>query len=851
MILNINDKTQGKMKRVLFSLLLWGVISSLSAQTVEVRGRVVDQSTGQPLPFATVAIFKADSTVLAGAVADVDGAYQVTVGKPSHKQYTMSVTFIGYRPFLQTITFSDPVMQLADIALVPDATMLQAVEIVERAPVIEQQVDKLVMNVSRTAFAQSNNALDLLRKAPGVSIDKDGNVQLNGQAVSVWIDGRPSHLDGKSLEMLLRSTDGTTIDKIEIMANPSSKYDAEGQGGIINIRTTKTFVHGINGTLSADAGGMWFDRSSQVRGSVNQFFLDHNVSANINYRTDKTNTYLQLSESAGGMGVDLVTHTTIPMGDTLFEQRSKSLCDIDSRSYVVKVGNDWFIDKHNTVGISFTMPMSTMDQWDDSSFSIQTLRNDTVQRVLSNPITQFAQRQYKGNINFTHIFNEAVASEITVNIDFLRNALESTNLQTNSFLSTFLPGTVADSVKVLSLVSDNMVDIYSAKADWQGVVGNGFFMEAGAKWARSHSTNFLTQVNRCDMAGVGVRSDTVENPFDYTETVGAAYATVSRQFGPCWSAKVGLRGEYTNAHNTTDVVKQNYFDLFPTAYVGYSSPDMMKRASLSYTRRIARPRYNQLNPFRNYVDAHTCNEGNPDLKPAYSDNFALTVGFGRYVTLSGNYIYTKDQHSIRPILDPLTGEQVMKHDNFGTTALLGGGVTLTELPLGKLFTFTLNAYAYDYFSSDTATESRVSGMETDEGAYRVHSLLASLYGCLTLNLKDTWKIQLDGNYTSPMVAGYMQTRPMGLVNLGVKKTALDGRLILTLNFNDLFRTMNNSFDVIYSNDIASQFSQRYLIQKVSVGLQWNFGAAQRPLRQRNVGILDESSRVDSGSGLLN
>ena len=217
------------MKRWLFLLVMFSVAGAVQAQTT-VSGRVIDQSNSQPMPFATVAVLNQDSTVLTGAVTDNKGEY--AIGVKNQGEYILAVSFIGYETAYRKVTVGKSPVEMEAIVLSPDATMLQAVKVVERAPVVEQQMDKLVMNVAQSAFAQGSNAMDLLRKAPGVSVDKDGNVLLNGQAVAVWIDGRPSNLDGKSLEMLLRGTDGSNIEKIEIMANPSAKYDAEGQAAL-------------------------------------------------------------------------------------------------------------------------------------------------------------------------------------------------------------------------------------------------------------------------------------------------------------------------------------------------------------------------------------------------------------------------------------------------------------------------------------------------------------------------------------------------------------------------------------------------------------------------------------------
>ena len=841
------------MKRMVLLLLFVSITAALGAQSLSLSGTVTDLSNGKPLPFATVALLSTDSAVVTGAVTDEAGAFRLT--PPARGRYLLSVSFIGYQTSFQSLEIDRQQTLLPTISLSPDATMLQAVQVVERAPIVEQQMDKLVLNLSKTAFAQGCNALDLLRKAPGVSIDKDGNVLLNGQPVAVWIDGRPSHLDGKSLETLLRGTDGSSIDRIEVIANPSAKYDAEGQGGIVDIRTKHHFAQGLNGSVSLDAAGMAFNRKQEWRQQRNQFFLNQGISANVNLRTDKTNTFVQIAEQSQQMGVDLVNKAQYNLGALTLNQYSGSLCNINTQAYTLKLGSDWFIDSANTLGAIFTMPFNSVRQWDDSSYSYQTAGGNVLQRILSAPITEYSLSQYIGNLNYTHIFDRSRSAEITANLDYFHNITNSNNQQDNRFLPlmpiTTLRSITPDSTHFLNLYSDNTIDIYSAKADYQSLVFSSFMLETGAKYALSHTDNNLTQIQGINYAGNdSIYGTTIRNPFDYTEHIGALYATLAHQFSPSWSAKAGLRGEYTYAYNSTRTVGQNYFDLFPTLFVGYNTPDYSKRLGLTYSRRITRPNYNQLNPFQNYVDAHTSNMGNPDLKPSYSDNVSFTAGFGRYLTLMANYIYTKDQLTVIPTLDPATGNQVMHYDNFGTTTLLGGGLAFTEFPIGKLLTFSLNAHAYDYRSLDPNSTSRVVGQPSAPTVYDKHSLLAQAYAVLTLNLPGNWKIQLDGYYSTPIVVGYLHTSSNELVNLGVKKTAFEGRMLLSLQFNDIFRTMSNSFDVHYANGVTSSYEQSYLMQKVSLGLQWNFGTAQKPLRQRNVGTLDELERTSNTTGQI-
>lgn len=835
--------------RFILSLAICFAILPLQAQT-RISGKVLDKANNDPIPFATVRVLGADSAIVAGSIADADGVFVMAIDQPGN--YLLNLTFLGYDPYSHTITISgsDPI-DLGTFYMEQDeAVMLNAVEITAKAPLIEQKMDKLVMNVSQSAFAQGNNALDLLRKAPGVSIDKDGNVQLNGQAVEVWIDGRPSHLDGKSLEALLRSTDGTSIEKIEIIANPSAKYDAQGQGGIIDIKSKRTFAQGFNGTLSANAGGMGFNRNLDMLGPKKTFYFTQDVNLNLNYRTEKTNTFLNISESTMPMGVDVNSSTT----SEHFTQLSQSYYDAMISSRTLKLGNDWFIDDKNTLGFIFTMPMSGMfqDADTDCNRSFQQIDGYTTQRVNSYASTEFDNRQYMGNINYTHTFNPQKMAEMTANLDYMHNVQISDNVLENYY--KFFPILAKGSSLLLkdnmALHSDNVVDIYSAKVDYQSLVFGMFMMEAGAKWAFSKTDNTLDRIMGHTYADDSTRAEHTIMPFDYREHIGAGYATLATQIKQ-WTAKVGLRGEYTYAYNTSNSVKQNYFNLFPTVFVGYTSTDMKKRVNLSYTRRIQRPNYSQLNPFRNYIDAHTANEGNPDLQPCFSDNLALSAGFGQYFTLFATYVSNKDVITVTPQIDLTTGEQILRSDNFGRMEFLGGGFTLAELSLGKAFTLLLNASAYDIRNSAPSTPSMVVGAEGSDEPYETHSFFGSLYGCLTWNLPAAWKLQFDVQASTPVSSGYIRVSSSFVSGISVKKTALDGRLIFSAGFNDIFRTMSNDFIIIAAPGVESSYQQQYLMQRVKVGLQWNFGAAQKPLKHRNVGTFDEAGRVGQVSAGAN
>ena len=222
--------TRFRLLAIAIVAILCGINADAARQNAaEIRGTVCDKNTGGPLGWATVALMKADSTLVSGTTCDDKGTYslQATPG-----EYILKASLIGYSDFSKTVTVVAGLNEIEPLNMSEDTQLLAGATVTERVKLVEMKIDKLVMNVSQSAFAQGSNALELIKKAPGVMIDKDGKVTLNGKSVQIWIDGRPSYLDRKGLEALLRSTSGSSIEKFELMEHPSAKYDAEGQGGI-------------------------------------------------------------------------------------------------------------------------------------------------------------------------------------------------------------------------------------------------------------------------------------------------------------------------------------------------------------------------------------------------------------------------------------------------------------------------------------------------------------------------------------------------------------------------------------------------------------------------------------------
>ena len=811
-------------------LLVYGWIVG-AAKTI--NGSVID-AEGKAMPFVTISVLAQDSSLLTGTITDDDGLYAIEL---TTNQYIIQASYVGY-----VTAYGGP-----DFVLREETEKLAEVEVKAKKPLIERQMDKLVVNVSASPLAAGSNGNDILRRAPGVRIDKDGNITVNGKSVEIWIDGKPSYLSGQQLKAMLDGTDGNTIEKIEIISNPSAKYDASGQGGIINIKTKRNMMKGLNGILSAAYGGMYF-------GDVKRWLQMDMVSLNLNYRSEKTYTYGQLTQVFGQNDIDLETYRKTPT----LENYSYSGYAMDFQYYMVKVGNDWYIDSVNTFGFILQVPYMKANQRiiDGRNYAYTVEGTDTVSKSVSHTGAQIQSPQHTTNLNYTHTFNDELERELTVNVDYNRYNNKTTNTQLTDY-EELLPYSLG-----LNINSQQVVDIYSAKLDFQTKFWQTGMIECGVKYGLSSTNNHMTT----DSIFNDIPLSQTPQDFRYDEHVAAAYISVGKQFGEHWSVKLGLRGEYTysfgNWLSADSFTHRSYFNPFPTAYIGYTTSPLGKlqqpiAVSASYTRRIKRPNYWMLNPFRTYVDAYSYQEGNTALTPEFNNDVELHFSWTQYLNVTFNFAHTQDMFSQKTTILP-DGMGYTKWINFGTCTTHGGNLSLTELPLvpkyvtaedgtksmqGAWLALTVNAGWFHFINK--SYEKNAEGKPVYEN--RTH--YGYVGGTLSAYLPKDWTLTFDGNWSSPMTTGYNKQGSMYFLSFGVRKMYMPKGLIFNLNIQDLARSLSM---VDKSEGMAPGYESwhgNYVRQqRVMLSITWMFGQYQQH-KNRKVGNMDELNRLGGGGGV--
>lgn len=832
------------MRTILVLLVGLCAAASAVAQTT-VSGTVKERNDNSTIPYATVSLMTPDSTLVTGAITDDNGHYSLAAAEGN---YILQVSYVGYNTICRNVQVGSKKLTVDDVFLTEETEQLEQVEVAAKRPLVERQVDKLVLNVSQSAFAVGNSGQDILKKAPGVNIDKDGNITVNGKSVEIYIDGRPSYMSGEQLKGMLQGTDGATIEKIEIITNPSSKYEAAGQGGIINIKLKKNKSQGLNGMLNAAYGGMYYKNP----GKYTQADF---VSLNLNYRAKKTYTAFSLTQVYADQGQQIGLESGIPVvvgSDTLTQHtKSQSLHNLGFQYYNARLSNDWYIDSVNTLGFILNVPimMVNVGSTSDRNYSLITLEDDTLQHVVSTVKQKMIAPQYTANLNFTHTFNDSLSRELTVNADYNRYENRNDNSQRNNILVN-TTGLIMP--ERLDIATRQKVDIYSAKIDFQTAFWKTGMIECGAKWRMSNTFNTMTTDSVLPQNDIVYNSQTTTR-FDYSEQVAALYISASKQFNQHWNAKLGLRGELTYAkglyhlNDQSQTVEQKpYFNLFPTAFVGYNPTDKWS-LSLSYTRRIKRPSYWTLNPFISYVDAHSYQMGNPELKPEFSHKVDLNVGWSQYVSVGFNFAHTQQMFTQKIELLP-NGDRRMVWSNFGTNTTHGISVSLTELPLvpkrndegkinGAWLALTVNG-DFGHFIN-----------RAEDNSYVRRTFWGNVYGCLTAYLPEDIQMSFDASYDSPMVDAYSYWESGYVLNFGFKKQFLHKTLTLSLNVSDILRSTSFDEETLgLEKGAYNKMSFNMLgSQRVSIGITYMFGQFQQH-KFRKVGDSDDASRLGTGGG---
>ena len=809
---------------LIFSKLLTAQVSEGS-----ISGRVIDGGNQKIIDAATISLYKAkDSSLVKINLADKTGNF-LFEHVPSGK-YFLLATSTGhiqtYSPMLEVAGNSS--VNAGTLQLTNDTKTLAAVNINApiKKPFIERKIDRTVINVDAAITNAGTTALEVLEKSPGVTVDKDGNVSLKGkQGVMIMMDGRPSYLSGQELANVLKNMPSSAIDQIEIMTNPSAKYDAAGNSGIINIKTKKNKLKGLNGSVSV--------------GVIQGRYTKSNNSVNLNYRTGKINLFGNYNYSSWKGYEDLYIlrkfrNSVTKNLETIFDQNS--FMRYSGQYQNLKVGMDFYANKKTTAGVVFSGFVNPSRHPGVNTTLLKNADNITDSIVVANNSDKGKSNNFSANFNLRHSF-DTTGKEFSVDVDYLTyyqtkdqslinqylNADYSTRRPQNELKGT-LPATI---------------NIYSAKTDFTFPLKKTAKIETGLKSSYVTTDNNALYQNNTPTGYVTDEGKT--NHFIYKENINAAYLNYSRQIKKI-GVQAGLRAENTNAqgHQVGDSTRadssftKNYINLFPTVYISYEA-NKKNTFSINYGRRIDRPAYQDLNPFYYFLDEYTYEVGNTLLQPQFTDNIELSHTYGGFLTTTINYSNTKNVFT--DVLKQITSERktFQTKENIATRTNYGLAVS-AYFPVAKFL--TTNIYSnvvHDMYKGAL------------DGGY-LHVNGTTFFGNISnqLKLKKGWSAELSGFYRSKGIEGQIIMNPMWRVDAGLQKQVLKNKGSLKLSVRDIFSSQNFSGYVNYQ-DIDVYIKNRHDNTNASLTFSYRFGKPlQNQQKRKTGGAADEQSRVKTG-----
>jgi len=779
--------------------------TSFAQKLNKLTGKIVDDKT-VPVSFAIVRVLNyPDTTIVKSVSTNIDGEF--TIDQLKSGEYQLSISIVGFKS-KKTDRFSlSGDLRLPAISIESLTKQLKEVSVQGRKPFVEHQIDKTVLNVENSIVSTGSTALEILEKAPGVQLDRQNEQILlnNKSGVMVMIDGKNNFLSASDLTIYLNSLSSSQIATIEIITNPSAKYDAAGNSGIINIKLKKNKAFGTNGSISSTY-------RNAIRANLPTNIYGSEVNFNLNHRVEKWNFYTNANASKNNNFSNLfLERSTNSNGlQSVFNQNFQKI--YTGSRLAAKVGADYYASEKTTIGLMLDGSTSTRKL---DNFS-QTFINETKAGVVNNNSlilngdANTPNKNYSANFNIKHDFKKEGAS---LNFDADYSGFDYSGVE--NFNTDFYDdkGIVYNNTTIRNN-SKTAIDIYAAKTDFTWPISKTTKLETGLKSTYVKTNNdFLSSalINNEWQNIVGQ-----SNNFIYKENVNAAYANVSEDLGK-WQIQAGLRAEYTQSTGTSVTnnteAKQHYLSLFPTVFVSQKISES-SNLRYSYGRRIDRPNYQQLNPFNFYMDPYTIQQGNPYLKPQFTNNFEVSYSYKSGLSFSLSYSKTKDL-----ILDSKTAQNdstrivTVGQGNIGSGQYYTAGLYF-PLTITKWWNLQNNfSLFYNKFNDDNL-----------EGAPFMLSKVSYNFNISSsITLPDNWTFETNFWLNSPRVRGLERTIIyQNALNMGVQKSFLNKTLKLRLNVDDIFQTNYWKGTLDYQN-VNLRVQNNYISRRASFSVSYSFG----------------------------
>jgi outer membrane receptor protein involved in Fe transport len=782
-----------------------------AAGTGSVSGRLLDDATTQPLGFATVALVKrADNSPVKSIQTDLNGNFKLANIPDGF--YKLIATYVGYAPFTRDSILIGPKKRafvFNAIKLKLAKGLLKEVAVKAQRNTIQLGIDKKTFSVDQSLVSQGGSATDLLSNVPSVQVDVDGNLNLRGSSsVRVLINGKPSALTGSSMADVLQSIPASSIESIEVITNPSAKYDAEGQSGIINIILKKNARLGFNGSAAASVG-----TQDTYTGNINLAYQDKAINIYANYGYRKANR-------VGNGYTDKITYD--PVNGPIYQNQ---IADQNTLFIAnnIRAGIDINLDPKTTLSFSANGNLRDRDRYQFGNTTITNSKGILTQSTDQNTASHSkGASNYDFNADYDHKYKKA-GEELTANIGY------STSNQTNNDLETILYNYYTPaSARQYNQSTAGSSDGYNVnlQADFTTPLKNNSKLDAGYRstFSQSNSNNDVDTLNTLNNY---VPNYILTNHFLYQEQIHAIYGNYQRQFGK-FGIQVGARLEEarirTLLRDSSIYNGQNYFRIYPSVFLSEKLSEN-QTLQISYTRRVNRPRDRQISPFLDKSDPYNYQQGNPNLKPEDTHSFELSyINYWKILTLTSSLYYRLTNDDIQQIRTPLNSSVTLLRFQNITNAQNGGFELIAKVSATQSIDITANVNAYyRYLQGIPALN-----LPTSSGyAWNAN---------LTANLKPLKKlgVQLRGDYQAPQVITQGRQRAMYGLDGGLKYDVTKA-LNVSANVRDAFDT--RKFGSIIDNTLGaypyhSESVRRFQSRVILFTVAYRFGSSPDDVKKK-------------------
>ncbi|WP_165734126.1 outer membrane beta-barrel family protein [Polaribacter sp. 20A6] len=773
---------------MLFLLFSSSVILSQD-KNIQITGQLIEEATSQAIPYATVVLHdKTTKKIIAGTTSDDSGKFSIST---SNSNFYLEVSFMGFETKnIQIFNISNNKADLGKIILAPDNQTLDEVVITGEVSKTVFKLDKRVFNVGADISSTGASALEVLNNVPSVNVNIEGEISLRGSSgVQMLINGKPSVLADESSNALGTIT-ADMIESIEIITNPSAKYEASGTAGILNIILKKEEKRGWNGSVSVNTG----------------IPDNHSVGLSLNRRTESFNLFAQLGagyrslpKDSEAINRDLVNDEVIFSNGTEYR---------DETFYNLTLGTDYHINDLNVLTLSANVAYEIEEQPSETIFSSFDANDALISSWLRNEVTDATNPKYKYELNYKKQF------ENNEDHTLLFSALGSFfgKDQSSQFTNTTISGDDNDSNQ--KTATNFQQSDYTFKADYTNPISDVYTIETGAQYVINDVGNDYEVSDLTN--GVFVIDDALTNNFEYNQKVLGVYGTVAYEREK-WGLKAGLRVEKTNLStlltNTNESNEQDFTNLFPTVHSSYKvGEDFSLQAG--YSKRIFRPRLWDLNPFFNIRNNFNVRVGNPDLQPEFTDSYELTSIYKiGNASLSSSLYHKYTTDMVERVSTYIDGVTITTPENIGTNSSIGFE-TNGKYRANNWLTIT-GDFNLNYFDRVGTFESQVFDFSGNQWSSRLGS---------TIGLPADIDIELTGNYQSGYETVQGNVTGYAHLDLGVRKKIFKGKAIVNLGIRDLFESRISEQLVSQETFETYSFAQRGRF--ITLGISYGFGKGE-------------------------